>query len=495
MASHSLGRLIRNPTFQALALPAIYIIVASAIALLMHYSYRTYALDLGAHLQMQQSTLDGHMLYNTPEGMSHFGYRFAPILLLLTPIFWLAPHAETLLIVQSIALGASGYLVYKLARIQQLSHRTALFVEVLFLLSPLVWGVNFFDFHSSAFAVPTLLIMLIGLVQKRWKLFAIGLILSLMTRDDVIMALAVFGLVMLIAQYVKNREVDKAYLAIFASSIAMFGIAVVVAQAASGMDVPPMLMYASLRYPYINEPFGQMILGALGTFFSGGSMFLFLAYFAPLGFLPLFSPLWAAPAIFILAITMLCPKLSQHWLGLAQYPAPAIPFLFMALIITLTQMREKGRYPFLRKAWKFLPIVMIVAALVMNSLPNTMLRQHAALPGPHEGAINRIIALIPDGASVTAPNHVFPHLCLRTVTYMPHWPEETAPNRLYGDFGVPDRETDYVVIDWQQKQNYPGGGYWEDAIASYLADKYGLMAHIDDVSLYKLGYNGPLIAV
>jgi len=482
MASRSLGRLIRNPTFQALALPAIYIIVASAIALLMHYSYRTYALDLGAHLQMQQSTLDGHMLYNTPEGMSHFGYRFAPILLLLTPIFWLAPHAETLLIVQSIALGASGYLVYKLARIQQLSHRTALFVEVLFLLSPLVWGVNFFDFHSSAFAVPTLLIMLIGLVQKRWKLFAIGLILSLMTRDDVIMALAVFGLVMLIAQYVKNREVDKAYLAIFASSIAMFGIAVVVAQAVSGMNVPPMLMYGSLRYSYINEPFGQMVLGALSTFFSGWSMLLLLAYFVPLAFLPLFSPLWAAPALFVLAKDMFAIEPAQH--GLAQYSAPAIPFLFMALIITLTEIREKGRHLFLRKAWRFLPVAMIVVALSI-SLPYTILRG-ATLPGSHARATDRVIALIPDGATVSAPNHIFPHLCLRTVTYMPPWPEESIPNRLYGDFGVPDRETDYVVIDWQRKQPYPGGGWWEDVIADYLKERYDLLAEMDGVSLYKL---------
>jgi uncharacterized membrane protein len=477
-----LRRLIHNPTFQAVALAVAYIFFASSISLLHHYSYETYALDLGAFAQSLQSTLHGDILYNTPCGMSQLGYHFSPILFLLAPIFWLFPYCETLLIVQSIALGASGYLVYKLARIQQLSHRTALFVEVLFLLSPLVWGVNFFDFHAVAFAVPMLLIMLIGLVQKRWKLFALGLVLSLMTREDVIMALAVFGLVMLIAQYVKNKKLDKAYLAIFASSIAMFGIAVVVARAVSGMDVPPILMYGSLRYTYLNEPFGQMLLGALGTFFSGWSMLLLLAYFAPLGFLPLFSPLWAAPALLILAMGMFSTKAGLH--ELTQYSAPAIPFLFMALIITLTQIREKGRYPFLRKAWKFLPVAMIVVALSV-SLPYTILRG-ATLPGSHAEAIDRVIALIPDGTTVSAPNHIFPHLCLRTTTYMPPWPTEADPNSLYGDFGVPDRETDYVVIDSQRKQPYPGGGWWEDAIADYLKERYDLLAQMDGVSLYKL---------
>ena len=480
-------RLIRNHTAQAIALAIAYIIIASFISLLKHCSYHTYAFDLGIYAQTLKSTLDGNILYNSPEGMNTLGYHFSPILFLLVPVFWLAPYVETLLVVQSIALGMSGYLVYKLARIQKLSHRTALFAEVLFLISPLVWGVNLFDFHPVAFAVPMLLIMLIGLFQRRWKIFAIGLVLSLMTREDVIMVLAVFGLVMLIAQYVTNKKVDRVYLVTFLSAVVTFGIAVAVAREVSRMSVPPMLMYGSLRYTYINKPFGQAIIGALGTFFSGSSMLLLLAYFLPLGLLPLFSPLWAAPAIFILIISMLATKVEQHCL--LQYPAAAIPFLFMALLSTLLWMKGKGRLQlFLQKAWKVLPSAMIAMALLVNLSPISVFqfRHLYYLPDPRNATINRIIALIPNGATVTAPNHIQPHLVLRTDAYLPYWPELAVPNRLTGDFGVPDRDTDYVLLDWQRQSSYRGGIYWEDAIADYLRDRYELVAEEDGVSLYRL---------
>lgn len=475
-------RLIRNHTFQVVALAIAYILIASSLSLLDHYHYDTSAFDLGIYAQTLDSTLHGDILYNTPEGMNHLGYHFSPILFLLVPIFWLAPYCETLLIVQSVALGVSGYLVYKLARIQGLKHRTGLFVEVLFLLSPLVWGVNLFDFHPVALAVPTLLLMLIGLIQRRWKLFAIGLVLSLMIKEDVIMALAVFGLVMLIARYVKDRKVDRVYLVVLLSAIATFGIAVVVARTASGMDVPPMLMYSSLRYPYLSESIGQVIPSALGTFFSGWSMFLLLAYFLPLGFLPLFSPLWAAPAIFILAKDMFAVEPTQK--ALVQYPAPAIPFLFMALISTLIWMEGRGRVQlFLQKAWKVLPVAMIIIAILTSFFTSSILRERGAgFPGSHEAAINEVIARIPDGATVTVQNHIFPHTCLRTVSYifMPDMPQN--PNVITGDFGVPYRDTDYVVIDLFPRHDLHG---WE-SMEDYLRDRYEAVMEMDGVSLYKL---------
>jgi uncharacterized membrane protein len=473
-----LSRLIRNPVFQVIALAIAYIIFASFISLLKHYAYNTYAADLGIYAQTVKSTLYGNILYNTPEGMNTLGYHFSPILLLLVPLIWLAPHIETLLVVQSIALGVSGCLVYKLARIQRLSHRTAFFVEVLFFISPLVWGVNFWDLHPVAFAVPTLLIMLIGLVERKWKIFAVGLFLSLMTKEDVVMALAVFGLVMLIAQYVKTRKVDKVYLVVFSSAIATYGIAVVVARAISGMDVPPMLMYGTLRYTYLNESLGSAIRGALGAFFSGSSMLLLLAYFLPLGLLPLFSPLWAAPAILILIASMLATKVQQHYL--LQYPAAAIPFLFMALISTLTWMKNKGRVQlFLQRAWRVLAFAVIAVIILIELSPISVIWFSRAgwLPGPHAAEINRTIALIPDGATVTVPNHIFPHLCLRTVAYIPQWPDE--PNKTTGDFGIPDRDTEYVVIDYQRA--YPG-----EAEMNYLRDKYELVEEANGVSLFRL---------
>lgn len=486
-----LWKLIRKSTFQAVTLATAYVAVALFISIhLVHDSYGSTALDLGLFAQTLKYTLGGNLLYNTIEGLSHLAYHFSPILFLLAPIYWIAPYCETLLVVQGVALGLGGYLVYLLARNCKLSHRTSLLVEGLFFINPLVWGVALFDFHPVALAVPTLLLMFIGLIQKKWILFTIGLILSLMTKETVVIALGAFGLVMFIAEYVKNKKVDKIYLTILVASIATYGIAVLVSMAASNGDYPHILTYGTVRYEYLNQPVGQAILGAIHTFFSAESLFLALAYLAPLGFLPLFSLRWAAPGLFILMVNMLSTYLAQHY-ELRQYAAAAIPFLFMAVISTLAHTRENSSLQSrLTKLVPRLPIylviVMVATALLVNFYPTSRIGI-ATLPGEHEEAINRVISLVPNGATVTANNNIFPHLCCRTDTYLPQFIDPYTPIDS-GDWGFPDRETEYVVIDRVHKQHYIGG-YWQDVIMDELNEKYELVVEIDGAKLYKLRHD------
>ncbi|MDY6833212.1 MAG: DUF2079 domain-containing protein [Chloroflexota bacterium] len=485
--------LLRRPTFQALALSLIYVFVFSAFCLLRHWSYNSWTLDLGIFTQSLYTTLQGNILYMSPSGMSQLGYHFQPILFLLVPVFWIAPYAETLLIVQTLALGFSGYLIYRLAVIQGLSHKAALIVEGIFFLCPLLHGVNLFDFHPVALAIPTLLIMIIGLVQRRWVIFTIGLVLSLMTKEDVLMALAVFGVVMLAAEYYKTRIVDKAYLAIFASSIATYAFAAILTSVISGGD-SPMLAYGNLRYEYMDGNPIQIIQGAISAALRWDSIFLFLCYFWPLAFLPLLSPLWIAPVLFILGKDMAATEGAQKTLH--QYPAAAIPFLFASFILVLRQDSFKEAFATIPQRFtKLLPIVAILMLLGFNFLvnlhPSSAFRDVSRL-SHHDRAINAIIELIPDESSVTAPYHIFSHLSMRTDTYSPY--EPVKPNVFHGEFGLLHVTTDYVIIDLHRMRDYKAG-YEEDHInwEDYIAGTYGLLAHIDGISLLQRNYNGPPI--
>lgn len=485
------ARAMGSPHAPALGLALGYIILASGVSLVRHWSYNSWTLDLGIFTQSLQYTLQGQVFYNTPEGMSHFGYHFQPIMFLLVPLYWLAPHPETLLVVQSAALGLGGYLVYRLAATQGLSHRASLVVEGLFLLSPLVHGVNFFDFHPVAFAVPALLLMLIGLAQRRWVYFGVGLVLALMTKEDVIAALAVFGAVMLAARYVSNRKIAWEFVVVLMAAIAAGVLAILVAKGVSGGGITPLLGYGKIRYAYIGLPPLQMAVGALTALFSWGSIFLFLAYFWPLGFLPLLSPIWAAPAFFILATDLLASDLAQKTLH--QYPAAAIPFLFMALLAALKPRRAGGGMLAISgTASRPLLIASVAVVLGLNFLislhPSGVFRD-VRWPDAHDRAISAVIGLIPDGATVTAPNHIFPHLVSRTIVYSPY--EEVKPNSYTGVFGVLDVETQYVIIDQYWLRDYRAarqehGVEW----SRYLGGKYGLVAHLDGVSLLELGYDG-----
>jgi len=484
--------LVRKPTSKAVMLAAIYVAVTLFVSIyLLHDSYNSYALDLGLFAQSLKSTLQGNLLYHTVGGQSHLAYHFSPILLVLVPIYCIAPYCETLLVVQGVALGLSGFLVYLLARNFKLRHRTSLFIEGLFFINPLVWGTALIDFHPVVLAVPTLLIMFIGLVQKRWILFTVGLVLSLMTKEDVVVALGVFGLVMFIGHYLKNRKMDGVSLRILYSALFTYGIAILVSMTVSKGDYPNILTYANVRYEYLGQPIASAIPDAIYTFFSAESLFLVFAYLAPLGFLPLFSWRWAAPGLFILMANMLSTCPNQHYY-LRQYTVAAIPFLFMAMISALARIRERRDLRLLlARLWPrwsiYMLIVMLVAALLVNLYPTSRLRI-ATLPGPHEEALNKVIALVPDGATVTANDSIFPHLCCRTDTYMPQWIDPYTPIGYNGDWGFPDKDTEYVVISRVHKQHYFGGD-WEDVIMNKLNEKYQLVVEIDGAELYRLRHN------
>jgi hypothetical protein len=169
----------------------------------------------------------------------------------------------------------------------------------------------------------------------------------------------------------------------------------------------------------------------------------------------------------------------------------------MALIVALSQGRVKGKgYSILKKTGKFMPAVIIGMLLLINLLinihPSSVFRD-VRLAGSHEKAIDRVIALIPDEATVTAPYHIFSHLSTRTTTYSPY--EPVKPNAFTGEFGLLNVDTDYVIIDLLRMRDYKEG-YREKNIdwGNYIEEgNYGLMAYIDGVILLKRSYSDPPI--
>ncbi len=454
---------------------------------LLHNSYSSAALDLGLFTDTLKYTLQGNLLYDPINQSSFLSDHFSPILLFLVPIYWLFPYAQTLLVVQAVALGVSAFLAYILARSFGFSHRTSLAIECLFCINPLVWGIPLNNFHPAALAVPVLLLMLIGMVNNRKGLFITGFILSLMTKETVIIALAVFGLVMFLTKYIKERKVDDQSLRIFYISLIAYGIAVLVAIQASSGEYTKMLWYTSARYNYIDQSALYVIKDALSNFLSAESIFLFFASLIPFGFLPLLSFRWAAPGLFIIVMNMFSPYEGQHYL--TQNAALTLPFLYVAFLHALSRMKDSKEIQSLMN--KFTPRLatylfeaLLLIALLININPTSRFWV-AHLPSEHDRVLDNIVSIVPDGATVTANNYIYPHLCNRTEAYLPRSFNEYIPYDANIVWGYPERDTEYVVIDYLHTQRYLVG-HWEDIALHFIDQKYDLVAEIDGVKLYKL---------
>ena len=69
---------------------------------------------------------------------------------------------------------------------------------------------------------------------------------------------------------------------------------------------------------------------------------------------------------------------------------------------------------------------------------------------------------------------------------MPYWKDPYTPIES-GNWGFPDQDTEYVVIDAVYTQYYAGGPYyWESEFKTELNEKYTLIADISGCRLYKL---------
>jgi len=449
---------------------------------LLHDSFHTSAFDLGIFTQDLKNTLHGQILYST-AGQYQLAHHFSPVLFLLVPVYWLFPHAQMLLVVQALLLGFGGYLVYVLTREYNYSHRAGLIIEGLYCINPLLWGVALFDFHEVAFAVPALLLMFLGWEKKNWFFFGFGFFIALITKEDVVMTLAVFGLVLLIADYWQHQKISKIALIIFCSAVLTYGLGVLVSRLFSGGGSATILSYFTNRYTYLGQSLSVAVPLAFHTVFSMDSLFLIIAYLAPLVFIPLLSPKWSFPALLVMFSGIFSTNLAQHS-ALRQYTASAIPFLFIAFMEAFPKVMSHPRVQSVIKntknhtvAWSLLFIFIISGFLISGG--NI---QFVSFPDAHDAAINQIVALVPDNATVTASDLIFPHLCSRTDTYLNAVDGASlmpGSGITSGDWGFPDKDTEYVVID-VKNQLIPASDL------SIIFKQYTLIKNIDGVELYKL---------
>ncbi len=482
-----LRRLIPTPDIEAVIIALIYVGITLYISIhLLHDSYNTYCFDLGAFMQDLKYTLQGKLLWCPSLATSDLAHHFSPVLLLLVPIYWIFPYAQTLLVVQGLVLGLSGYLVYSLAREYKLSRRASLAVETLFFFNPLVWGIALFDFHPIVFAIPGLICFFFGLKRKNWILFTFGLFITYISREDATITVGIYGAVLLAYNYWKNRKIDRTALIIFASALAAYGIAVGASAATSGGGMPIILSYFTNRYSYVDQPLTQGAISLFATVFSSGTLLLIYGFLFSLGLLPLLSLQSTIPALFILLTGIISTNPGQHN-NLLQYTAPAIPFLFLAFIeaLPLLEKDQLVRYTVKKTEGRVQLYALVLLLLLSFKIISTGRLETAVLPDWHDVAINQVLSKIPNDTSVSTSNTIFPHICARTDTYLFGWDgDEIAPLAAItnGEWGYPYKETEYIVFD---SKEVPPAASSKSSIND-IVKNYVLITKIDGVYLYKL---------
>ena len=468
---------------RALALsPLTWMIGASALILfgcssLRHALFQSNAFDLGYFDQALYLISQGQ----TPI-VSFWGYHFMGghadwVIYGLALLYKIYPDVHWLFAVQAVALALGALPTFYLARQAGLKESQATAMAGVYLLYPLIFNLNLFDFHPEVMALPAILGAILAarhssqpsLTQGGWFCLAIAFILG--CRDALSLTVAAMGLWLLVFE--KKRWCGA--IALFAG-IAWFLIAtkvVIPAFRPGGVE-------AVARYAYL----GSSVLEIAKNLLLQPGLVLARIFTLPnLEYLCLLlspliwglSPQHLTPlvgAIPTLALNLITDYQPQKDL-VHQYSLPALPFLLLAVISTLAAGKGWVQN---RRGIILWALVAFIALAKFGHFGSLYLQTLDTWQATREA-----IAQIQTKGSVLTPAEVAPHLTHRPVVKLAITSSQSANLA----------EFEYVLLNLR----HPGWQSSPQVAGSFLervkkAPEFQLTYQRDKVFLFKKKLNG-----
>jgi len=388
----------------------------AALSVLRHEAFFTGRFDLGNMVQAVWSTAHGHPLRMTGlhgDQISRLGAHIDPILVLFTPLWWIWPSPNMLLVSQAVAVALGAVPVFWLARKHLGSPRAGLGFAIAYLLYPATGWLTLNEFHPVALATPLLLLAFWYLDEDRLLPFALCALAAAACKEEIALVVAGFGIWYAIAQ---GRWVAGAAIAAVGVLWAGVAIAVVIPHYHAGAESD---FYG--RYSEVGGSAGGIVKTALThplriaeAAFSSRDLHFLLELVAPLAALCLLAPLVLVAALPELAINLLSATKTQTSIHF-HYTAGLIPPLVIAAIF------GAKRFP-----KRVVPVaaLVVLTALIGNyrlgPIPGwrhvpggEQFQATAARVTKHDRIAERALKLIPARAVVSATNTLGAHLSAR----------------------------------------------------------------------------------
>ncbi|MCB9569018.1 MAG: DUF2079 domain-containing protein [Myxococcales bacterium] len=425
------------------AIFAAYSALLSRFALIDHRNIWTQFFDLGIYDNILWHTLHGDFLGSSVIAYGkHWAAHFDPILALLVPFYALAPNAETLLIIQAIWLGSAVFPIYLLARDRLQSRWIGVALALALALHPALHGVNMFDFHSLALAIP-LMCWAVYLVDRRSWLLWPALALLLACREDMALLACFIGAYALLGRRLRVG------LGIIAGSIAYLAFVklAVMPDAALLMQADNTYSYASFYSEMIPRPeegVRGLVLSlvtnpiyALGVLCKEEKLIFMIQLLLPLAFLPLFAG--RARILWLYGMAFIGLASRPHVFALNfQYSAVLFPMLFAATPQALAKIGESPRLRTLGidgTRARAAAVAAILAASTLVSWKFGVLVENTAFKAGWQpltrdpdaklrlraDRTREMVAKIPADAAVSASSEIGPQLSNRERIY--RWPD------------------------------------------------------------------------
>ena len=391
---------------------AVFVAAFVAATWTVHDRFGTYGFDLGIYDQATWLLSRGRAPFVTVRGLDLLGQHAAYILVLVAPLYRLWADPRLLLLLQVLFLALPAVALYRLGG-RHLGHPAAgLAVAVAYLAYPGVqWAISW-QFHPEAIAAGLLAMAVLAADRRRWPAMAVWLALAALCGEELGLVIAGFGLLLVVGGH---RRVGWRTAG---AGLAWFLVATWV--------LLPLHAGRSTRLfetDYGIAGTGPWALGralptmtghALQTGMANDGLFYLLLVFLPLCGLPLLAPRWLLPVAAPLLLNLAAVQPEHHQLRF-HYLATAAPLLAAGAVAGLARVRSTRR-PLLAPLLVLLVVVACFTSWRYGPAP--WARDPVAVPaGPADQVRRQALALVADGAPVSAQYNLVPHLGHRVEVY------------------------------------------------------------------------------
>ena len=339
----------------------IYLISFSSLILLIssslkHLLYQSTAWDLGIFDQAIFLISQNTPPISSFLGIHILGDHAALIFYPLAILYKLYPSVYWLFLVQAIALSLGAFFIYQLAKKSQLKESLALTLSGVYLLYPLIFNINLFDFHTDVIALSAIFWAILAVRRRNLWGFMAALILMASCKGILGITIAAMGLWLIL----EKERLYGAIALIFGSSWFLIANKIIIpyfTQNTHSID-----RHLS-RYSYLGDSYLAILknlfinpLLILGGIFNGTNFGYLLLLLIPLlwGLLPRRNALvkpntWYCFLPLIAALPTLLMNLLANDPGqkdlLHQYSLPILPFLLLVIINLLKEEKTLLRRP------------------------------------------------------------------------------------------------------------------------------------------------------
>ena len=386
----------------------------------IHHSLGTSSYDSALYDQGMWLLSQFDAPFVTLMGRNLFGDHTSFVLLLLVPLYWVAPGAWIMFTAQSAAIAAGAIPVFLYARRRLGSEWWALVASGTYLLHPAVGWTNLENFHPDAFLGVFVGFAIYAALERKWRLYAVFVVLSLLVKEDVSLVIVPLGI------WVAVRRDRRIGLLTVFGSLAFMAVAMFV------------VMRSLIGVPTRNTwriPFGG-VRGLVDTAVtnptqlvehlrSDGRPWYLVQMTAPFAWLFARLPDVAMISGLVLFTNILSTfwyqyQIDYHY-GLIAVPALAIGTVYAIGAMRTHAVRVRGRslrVPTRQLALVTLAVATLLTAYLWAPMPwGRTSMYYGDRQNVYATSARELLPLIPDDAVVSANYRLTPHLAYRPEIY------------------------------------------------------------------------------